>query len=218
MTLRGDYERTVDTYLKEFGSSQILVCFYDAIERDPVGLLAGVTAFLGIAPVGRGGIDGETRLNPSPERGSLPHRSRTARAIATTTTRTRRVDRRPAPELRRALDMPTVSAEGRRVRHLSTREGPEGREPPVKNRRNHHHGEGIHRHLAQVFQNHGIGIHGKLGTVLLGPGPYRENHQRRLCQHGLSLRPGEMAKKGPSTLFGRGGSHSLGRPGGPRKE
>ncbi len=68
MVLRGDYERTLDIYLRHFDSSQILVCFYDAITYDPVGLLSDITTFLDVAPFEETAIDNETRVNVSPAR------------------------------------------------------------------------------------------------------------------------------------------------------
>ena len=66
--LRGDYERTLECYLKFFNSSQILVCFYDAIQRDPVRLMAGITSFLNVGPFLERDIDSERRINTSPSR------------------------------------------------------------------------------------------------------------------------------------------------------
>lgn len=62
---RGDYERTLDTYLRHFDRRQILVCFYEAIAHDPEGLLADVTAFLGVTPLAADAVDAGTRVNPS---------------------------------------------------------------------------------------------------------------------------------------------------------
>ena len=47
---RGDYERTLETYLRHFDASQILVGFHDATFADPEGLLAAVAEFLGLQP------------------------------------------------------------------------------------------------------------------------------------------------------------------------
>ena len=66
--LRGDYERTLDLYLKHFESRQILVCFYDAIQRDPVGLMSSITGFLNVEPFDRASIDNEVHVNRSPAR------------------------------------------------------------------------------------------------------------------------------------------------------
>ena len=68
MVLRGDYERTLEVYLKHFDSKQILVCFYDAISQDKAGLMAAVTRFLDIEPVPDGAIDNQRRVNASPPR------------------------------------------------------------------------------------------------------------------------------------------------------
>lgn len=68
MVSRGDYELTIDTFLKYFDSSQILVCFYDAIKCDPSGLMNGITTFLDVAPFKETAIDSETLVNPSPAR------------------------------------------------------------------------------------------------------------------------------------------------------
>jgi hypothetical protein len=48
IAMRGDYERIVDNYLAVFDSSQLLIGFYDAISRDPLGLMNAVTSFLGV--------------------------------------------------------------------------------------------------------------------------------------------------------------------------
>jgi hypothetical protein len=66
MVLRGDYERTVDTYLRHFKSSQLLLGFYDAIRDDPEGLLNGIADFLGVAPFASGVIDNQVVINASP--------------------------------------------------------------------------------------------------------------------------------------------------------
>lgn len=63
--LRGDYERTLDTYLKHFDSSQILICFYDAIRCDPVGLMSGITTFLNVISFEKAAIDNKTIVNRS---------------------------------------------------------------------------------------------------------------------------------------------------------
>ncbi len=65
-TSRGEYERTLDTYLGHFKSSQLLLGFYDAIKYDPLGLLKGVTEFLGISPFESEKIDYATTVNASP--------------------------------------------------------------------------------------------------------------------------------------------------------
>jgi hypothetical protein len=46
--LRGDYERTLETYLEYFDAHQILICFYDAIQKDPINLLNTISDFLEI--------------------------------------------------------------------------------------------------------------------------------------------------------------------------
>ncbi|MCF6238882.1 MAG: sulfotransferase domain-containing protein, partial [Candidatus Marinimicrobia bacterium] len=66
MSLRGDYERTIETYLTTFDSSQILVCFYDAIKNNPVGLMSDITKFLAIEPYGETVITNKVPVNPSP--------------------------------------------------------------------------------------------------------------------------------------------------------
>lgn len=68
VALRGDYERIVDNYLAVFDSSQLLVCFYDAISSDPGGLLAAITDFLDISPLRLGERELMKRVNVSPER------------------------------------------------------------------------------------------------------------------------------------------------------
>lgn len=65
LKLRGDYERTIDTYLEYFDSSQILVCFYDAIQRDPINLMSKITDFLGVDSFNQGDIDHKKRVNTS---------------------------------------------------------------------------------------------------------------------------------------------------------
>lgn len=47
----GDYERTLEVYLRHFGREQLLVCFFDAIAEDPGGLLGDVTRHLGLPPL-----------------------------------------------------------------------------------------------------------------------------------------------------------------------
>jgi len=68
MLLRGDYERTIDTYLQHFDPSQILIGFYDAIHDNPVGLLSDITRFLEVPPFEESVIDNKTRVNMSPPR------------------------------------------------------------------------------------------------------------------------------------------------------
>jgi hypothetical protein len=65
--LRGDFERIVDNYLAVFEPSQLLVGFYDAISKDPLGLMNSVTSHLGLKP-----LPGDTkklaeRVNVSPK-------------------------------------------------------------------------------------------------------------------------------------------------------
>jgi len=67
MRLRGDYERTLAHYLKYFDTSQILICFYDAIRHDPDRLMADITAFLGVQPFAPTSINSETIVNKSPD-------------------------------------------------------------------------------------------------------------------------------------------------------
>ena len=47
---RGDYPQILDTFLRHFPPSQILIGYYDAILIDPRELLDGIAAFLGVAP------------------------------------------------------------------------------------------------------------------------------------------------------------------------
>jgi len=65
--LRGDYEGTIDRFLNYFNSSQILVCFYDAIQLDPFGLMSGITTFLEIDPFAEKDIRSDRRINTSPK-------------------------------------------------------------------------------------------------------------------------------------------------------
>ncbi len=66
MFLRGDYERTLDNFLKFFDSSQILVCFYDAIKNDPTGLMSNITEFIFVNPFSETVINNKVPVNPSP--------------------------------------------------------------------------------------------------------------------------------------------------------
>jgi len=66
MVLRGDYERTLDNYLRYFDSSQILVCFYDAIQANPIGLMSEITNFLNILPFEDNTVNNQTFINASP--------------------------------------------------------------------------------------------------------------------------------------------------------
>lgn len=68
VVLRGDYERTLENYLKYFDSSQILVCFYDAIKNDPTKLLLDITNFLNVSAFGEGSVNYRKRVNPSKPR------------------------------------------------------------------------------------------------------------------------------------------------------
>jgi hypothetical protein len=68
MILRGDYERTLENYLQFFDSSQILICFYDAISRDPEALLRSITSFLGIEDFVADTVDATKIINASPKR------------------------------------------------------------------------------------------------------------------------------------------------------
>ena len=66
MILRGDYERTLDNYLRYFDSSQMLVCFYDAIQANPIGLMSSITNFLDISPFEENTVNNQTFVNTSP--------------------------------------------------------------------------------------------------------------------------------------------------------
>lgn len=68
VVLRGDYERTLDNYLQQFDSSQLLVCFYEAIRQDPVGLMTDIADFLDISPFAEGSINASKRVNASKPR------------------------------------------------------------------------------------------------------------------------------------------------------
>lgn len=65
VTLRNDYQRTINAYLEHFDSSQILVCFYDAITHDPGGLMSDITSFLKISPFQENTVSNKTRFNAS---------------------------------------------------------------------------------------------------------------------------------------------------------
>jgi hypothetical protein len=65
--VRGDYASTVDNYLQFFDSSQILICFYDAIANDPEGLMHSITSFLGIRHFPADAVDSKTLVNASPK-------------------------------------------------------------------------------------------------------------------------------------------------------
>jgi hypothetical protein len=66
VAMRGDYERIVDNYLKVFDSSQLLIGFYDAISKDPLGLMNAITSFLGIKPLPGDTTDLSKRIAVSP--------------------------------------------------------------------------------------------------------------------------------------------------------
>lgn len=68
----GDYERTLDIYLKYFDSQQILICFYDAILFDSVALLSGITNFLGVSSYQPEEVDDKTIVNSSPKHNISP--------------------------------------------------------------------------------------------------------------------------------------------------
>ncbi|MEM8501961.1 MAG: sulfotransferase domain-containing protein [Cyanobacteria bacterium P01_D01_bin.1] len=68
VALRGDYERTLNTYLEHFDASQLLVCFYEAIKYDPIGLMSGIATFLKIAPFAKSDVDAKKRVNASKPR------------------------------------------------------------------------------------------------------------------------------------------------------
>mgnify|MGYP001792863338 CR=1 FL=1 len=65
VVMRGDYERTLENYLKYFDSSQILICFYEAIQEDPIGLMSGITQFLGVDYFEEKAVDNKSRVNVS---------------------------------------------------------------------------------------------------------------------------------------------------------
>ncbi len=69
---RSNYVETLRNYLAVFPAEQILVGFFDAIERDPRGLLSGIWDFLGVEPyeVNQRRID--RVVNKSPDRGMPP--------------------------------------------------------------------------------------------------------------------------------------------------
>lgn len=46
-TLRSNYLRTIDLFLKYYGEGQLLIGFYDAIELDPDGLLSNIQRHIG---------------------------------------------------------------------------------------------------------------------------------------------------------------------------
>ncbi len=52
MMKRSDYLNNIDTYLKVFEPSQLLVGFYDAIEENPLGLLNTIADFLNVSASG----------------------------------------------------------------------------------------------------------------------------------------------------------------------
>lgn len=65
---RGDYSRTLEVYLRHFASRQILVGFYDAIERDPERLLEDIARFLGLDVAHLDRSELKARINASPQR------------------------------------------------------------------------------------------------------------------------------------------------------
>ncbi len=67
MVLRGDYEQTLDAYLTHFDSRQILIGFYEAISKDPGGLLTGIFEFLGVSAMEQEGALYQQRFNVSPQ-------------------------------------------------------------------------------------------------------------------------------------------------------
>ncbi|MGK7943273.1 MAG: sulfotransferase [Microcystaceae cyanobacterium] len=71
VTLRSDYERTLDNYLAYFDSSQILVGFYDAIIDNQSALLSSITDFLGISPLEERVLNKNIYPNVSPSQ-SIP--------------------------------------------------------------------------------------------------------------------------------------------------
>lgn len=66
--LKGDYERTLNHYLEYFDSSQILVCFYDAIQNDAVTLMSSITEFLGVDNFDAASINNKVYVNKSLQR------------------------------------------------------------------------------------------------------------------------------------------------------
>ena len=46
-SLRSDYEQTIENYLSVYPSSQLLVCFFDAIRDDPDQLMLSIVNFIG---------------------------------------------------------------------------------------------------------------------------------------------------------------------------
>jgi hypothetical protein len=67
MSLRGDYERILDKYMKFFDSSHVLICFFDAIKNDPTGLMLQITKFIGIKPYEKIVVNNKIPINPSPD-------------------------------------------------------------------------------------------------------------------------------------------------------
>jgi hypothetical protein len=70
--LRSDYERTLNVYLEHFDASQILICFYDAIQDDPIDLLSCITSFLNVNDFKEAEIDNQKRVNYTPQ-SPMPH-------------------------------------------------------------------------------------------------------------------------------------------------
>jgi len=52
--------------MRYFDSSQILICFYEAISSDPTGLLSGIAKFLDIDSFKEASVSNQTRINSSP--------------------------------------------------------------------------------------------------------------------------------------------------------
>jgi hypothetical protein len=70
---RGDYEQTLQKYRKRFKQGHILLCFYDAIQDNPKGLLDSIADFLAISPFRENEIDGTRRINSAPP-GPVPEK------------------------------------------------------------------------------------------------------------------------------------------------
>ena len=70
--LRGDYERTIANFLTHFDSSQVLVCYFDAIKQDTIGLMAAITDFLGVSRFDNDTINNQLIVNPSTSRQMPP--------------------------------------------------------------------------------------------------------------------------------------------------
>jgi hypothetical protein len=73
MRLRSDYERTLMAYERILGRGRILVGFYDAVENDPLGLLRGISEFIGVdAPNYSDSSGYRERINATPPRKMPP--------------------------------------------------------------------------------------------------------------------------------------------------